>query len=199
MRVATFYLTLAIFSLAATGSSGRELSKEQFFAPLVEAPAAPTLDMAELIQAEYSPPKHLIRLIRRLSKTHGLDPDLVTAVVGVESRFRTDAVSPRNARGLMQLTDVTAGIYGVKDPYDPASNLQGGIRHLKALLRNFDGDVRLALAAYNAGESAVRRHGGIPPYRETRAYVERVLRFYRHEHHPVGSPAGVVQTAERAG
>jgi soluble lytic murein transglycosylase-like protein len=115
------------------------------------------------------------------ARRHGLDPELVLAVVAVESAFRPEAVSPKGAQGLMQLMPTTAAALGVGDALDPAQNLDGGVRYLGSLLTLYGGDLRRALAAYNAGEGAVARHGGIPPYRETRAYVKSVLRRYRAE------------------
>jgi soluble lytic murein transglycosylase-like protein len=113
------------------------------------------------------------------ARRHGLDPDLVIAVVSVESGFRPEAVSPKGAQGLMQLMPATAEALGIEDAFDPAQNLDGGARHLGQLLTLYGGDLAKALAAYNAGEGAVHRHGGVPPYRETRAYLKRVLERYR--------------------
>ncbi len=113
------------------------------------------------------------------ARRHGLDPDLVLAVISVESGFRPQAVSPKGAQGLMQLMPRTAAELGVKDALDPADNLDGGARHLLFLLTLYDGDVARALAAYNAGVGAVARHRGVPPYRETRDYVKRVLERYQ--------------------
>jgi hypothetical protein len=112
------------------------------------------------------------------ARRHGLDPELVVAVVGVESAFRPEAVSPKGAQGLMQLMPATAASLGVEDAFDPEENLDGGVRHLGTLLSLYGGDLERALAAYNAGEGAVERHGGVPPYRETREYVKRVLERY---------------------
>jgi hypothetical protein len=121
--------------------------------------------------------------IRTLAETaarrHGLDPALVMAVAQVESGLQPAAVSPKGAQGLMQLMPATAASLGVSDPFDPAQNLDGGARHLGSLLQRYDGDLKRALAAYNAGEGAVARHGGIPPYPETRGYVKSVLSRYR--------------------
>ncbi|HSD67852.1 MAG TPA: lytic transglycosylase domain-containing protein, partial [Vicinamibacteria bacterium] len=96
------------------------------------------------------------------ARRHGLDPELVLAVASVESGFRPQAVSPKGAQGLMQLMPRTAGSLGVEDAFDPAQNLDGGARHLGQLLTLFGGDLERALAAYNAGEGAVHRHGGVP-------------------------------------
>ena len=118
-------------------------------------------------------------LVADAARRHGLDPALVLAVVSVESGFRPDAVSPKGARGLMQLMPATAASLGVADALDPASNVDGGTRHLGALVARYGGDLSKALAAYNAGEGAVDRHGGVPPYSETRSYVSKVLGQYR--------------------
>jgi soluble lytic murein transglycosylase-like protein len=134
----------------------------------------------EVVEEVSAPERGDLRaLAARVAHRHGLDPDLVLAVVGVESAFRPEAVSPKGAQGLMQLMPETSAALGVPDALDPAANLDAGVRHLGALLTLYGGDVARALAAYNAGESAVARHGGIPPYRETRAYVRRVLERYR--------------------
>ncbi|OYX48808.1 MAG: hypothetical protein B7Y90_09170 [Alphaproteobacteria bacterium 32-64-14] len=106
----------------------------------------------------------------------GLSPRLLEAVAFVESRFREDAVSPKGALGMMQLMPTTASDLGV-DPSDPAQNAQGGATYLRQMLAMFDDNLELALAAYNAGPSAVIRHGGVPPYAETRAYVAAVMEY----------------------
>lgn len=123
----------------------------------------------------------LSRLAIDIARRHGADPDLVMAVVAVESAFRPDAVSPKGALGMMQLMPATAADLGVEDPLDPEQNLDGGVRHLQALLKRYKGDHRLALAAYNAGVGAVERHGGVPAYRETQGYVRKVLSRLRRE------------------
>ena len=112
-------------------------------------------------------------LIERASALHGVDPNLVYALIEVESGYRADAESPRGAMGLMQLMPETATRYAVLDPFDPAANIDAGTRHLRTLLDEFG--TRGALAAYNAGEGPVRAFNGIPPYSETRRYVTRVL------------------------
>jgi len=117
-------------------------------------------------------------LARAAAERYGLDPELILAVVGAESGFASRAVSPKGAQGLMQLMPRTAAELGVTDAFDPAANLDGGSRYLESLLVKYRGNLRLALAAYNAGPGAVARHGGVPPYRETQEYVRRVLRWY---------------------
>lgn len=124
-------------------------------------------------------PAGVQRMAREAALRHGVDPVLVRAVIGVESAWNPRAVSPKGAAGLMQLMPQTARRYGVADRFDPAQNVDAGVRYLRDLLGMFRGDLPLALAAYNAGEGAVLRHGGrVPPYPESRRYVERVLRLY---------------------
>jgi len=118
-------------------------------------------------------------LVAEAARRHGLDPALMRAVVGVESGFQPQAVSPKGAQGLMQLMPATARDLGVADPFDPAANLDGGSRYLSSLVARYDGDLTKALAAYNAGMGAVARHGGVPPYAETRRYVQKVLGRYQ--------------------
>jgi soluble lytic murein transglycosylase-like protein len=126
-----------------------------------------------------SEPRSLRELAAEAARRYGIDPALVLAVVDVESAFRPRAVSPKGAQGLMQLMPGTARELGVQDPFDPGQNLDGGARHLRALLNKYQGDLEKALAAYNAGAGAVERHGGVPPYAETREYVRKVLGKYR--------------------
>jgi soluble lytic murein transglycosylase-like protein len=123
-------------------------------------------------------------LIERLAPQYALDPALVKQVVAAESAFRTDARSSANAQGLMQLIPATAARFGVRDPWDAEQNLRGGMAYLSWLLGQFRGDVRLALAGYNAGEGAVARHGGLPPYAETRNYVAGIIGRYGKTQHP---------------
>jgi soluble lytic murein transglycosylase-like protein len=112
-------------------------------------------------------------IIRRLAAAHGVDAALVRAVIQVESAFQPRARSRKGAMGLMQVMPATAREYGIRNPYDPSANIEAGVRHLQTLLARFP--LALALAAYNAGEGAVQKFRGIPPYPETRAYVARVL------------------------
>jgi Transglycosylase SLT domain len=117
-------------------------------------------------------------LIERTASQHGIHPDLVFAVAAVESNFNYRAVSEKGAQGLMQLMPDTAARFGVADPFNPAENVLGGVRYMRFLLDLFNGNTRLAVAAYNAGENAVLAVRGVPPYPETRRYVEKVLKMF---------------------
>ena len=118
------------------------------------------------------------RLIARVAGQHGVHPALVKAVIAAESNFEPGAESHAGAQGMMQLMPATAAELGVERPFGVVENIDGGVRYLRAMLDRY-GDVKRALAAYNAGPGTVDRYGGIPPYRETQAYVKRVLEYYR--------------------
>jgi soluble lytic murein transglycosylase len=124
-------------------------------------------------------PRQYDGIIVRAGESHGVAPGLVKAVVHAESNFKQRAVSAKGAQGLMQLMPETARSLGLDDPFDPWQNIFGGTQYLGNLIQRYSGDLNLALAAYNAGASAVAHYGGVPPYQETRGYVKRVLSLYR--------------------
>lgn len=123
------------------------------------------------------------QLIRRLAPRFDVDYRLALAIARAESNLDPSAVSPKNAQGLMQLIPDTAARFGVRNAFDPEQNVRGGLAYLRWLLERFNGSVALASAAYNAGEGAVEKHGGVPPYAETQNYVQRILHFYRSPVH----------------
>ncbi len=132
--------------------------------------------------------------IRQVAVRYRIAPLLVAAIVEAESEFNPRAVSRRGARGLMQLMPGTASSLRVEDTFDPYENIEGGVRHLRRLMNRYRGNLPLVLAAYNAGEQAVAVHGGVPPYRETRRYVARILRRIGHPDtsHVRATPTGRV-------
>ena len=139
-------------------------------------------------------------LIRQSGAKYGVDPYLIFCVMEQESHFNARAVSPKGARGLMQLMPGTGARFGVRRPFDPAQNIAGGTRYLKELLRRFNGRVDLVLASYNAGEGAVAKFGyRVPPYRETRNYVKRVGYRYRQAKRPVPKTPTGGTAATKAG
>lgn len=125
--------------------------------------------------------KDIDKLINYYSRKNGVPESLVRSVVKAESDYNSEAISPKGAMGLMQLMPETAMGLGVENPFNPEENLRGGISHLKSLLNKNKGDYRLALAAYNAGQGNVDRAGGVPNFKETREYVNKVINLYKEE------------------
>ena len=126
-------------------------------------------------------------MIEREAKEHDIDASFVSALIRAESNFDPNARSPKNALGLMQLIPETSARFNVKKPFDPVQNVRGGLAYLRWLLAYFKGNVALVAAAYNAGEGTVEKYRGIPPYAETRAYVQRIKRYFRRDSHPFDS------------
>ena len=147
-------------------------------APRPSRPASPSDDEA------------YAREIAEASARYAVPERLIRAVIRVESGFDRRAVSPKGARGLMQLMPETAAMLGVRDPFDARQNIHGGTAHLRAMMERFRHDVRLAVAAYNAGEKPVAQYRGVPPYPETREYVTQVMRHYQASGEPVPSTRG---------
>lgn len=142
-------------------------------------------DNGEQIVAKAIPEQRKVMdLVLRLAPEYGVYPRLAMAIIRAESNFNPGAVSPKNAQGLMQLIPETAERFNVRKPFDPEQNIRGGLSYLRWLLAYFKGDVSLVAAAYNAGEGAVNRYAGVPPYPETRGYVKRIREIFKREEHP---------------
>jgi soluble lytic murein transglycosylase-like protein len=171
-------LAAALMAGLAGGAWGAHMAQRQLASPFPAAffiEGRPEARQANRRACTAIAADGLAHEVRAAAVRHRVPVQLIHAVVHAESRFDPCAVSRAGARGLMQLMPDTAAMLGVHDSFDPRSNVNGGARYLRALMDRFGGDVRLALAAYNAGPEAVAAHGGIPPFPETRAYVARVM------------------------
>lgn len=129
-------------------------------------------------------PRKILQLVHQLAPQFKIEPQLALAIIAAESNFNAQAVSPKNAQGLMQLIPETSERFNVRNPYDPAQNIRGGLTYLRWLLAYFEGDIALVAAAYNSGEGTVERYRGVPPYKETRHYVKRILSSVGTRAHP---------------
>jgi len=147
-------------------------------APAAATPSAPAQAPAQPLVPVIQAPAALDQMVQQTAEKHNVDPALVRAVISTESNWNASAVSSKGAQGLMQLVPGTAHQLGVGNAFDPAQNVDAGVRYLGMLLQRYNGDLKLALAAYNAGPSIVDRFGGVPNYRETRNYVEKVTSTY---------------------
>lgn len=178
-RRALIALVSVLLAAAAPGAAGSDriftlLQPDGSILITDQPPLAPAV-AAEVLGLVPAPESHIDATARR----HGLDPLLVRALIRAESNFDPRAVSPKGAVGLMQLMPQTAQRYGVENRFDPAQNVEGGVRYLRDLIAMFEGDLTLALAAYNAGEGAVLKYGRrVPPYAESQQYVVKVRAFY---------------------
>ena len=128
--------------------------------------------------------RKIYRMVKRVARKYRVDPKLVMSFIAIESGFDTYATSVKNAQGLMQLMPFTAERFGIRDSYNPNENIKGGVRYLRWLLAYYQGNVELVAAAYNAGERAVDRYRGVPPYKETQNYVKKIAKLYGKETHP---------------
>jgi soluble lytic murein transglycosylase-like protein len=168
-RMAAFKVPV-VETMVASSSFGYGLEPSALLDEALKNPEA----VATAIRDNASPfEAHILQA----AQTHEVDPTLIRAVIFAESSNNPQAVSKRGAQGLMQLMPSTAKALGIEDSFDPAMNIDGGTRYLRYLLDRFDGDVRLALAAYNAGSRYVKKYGGVPPFKATRQYIKKVLKY----------------------
>ncbi len=173
-----------VYDFCADGGAGIELAVSHPVGPIVQQPVSMDTgtatrrgpDASRLPAVKVKTGYHV--LIHQAGQRHGVESALIKAIIMAESSYNPRAVSNRGAAGLMQLMPTTATSMGVKDRFDPVHNIDGGVRYFKKMLVRFDGDTRLALAAYNAGAQKVRRYNGIPPYKTTRTYIDKVFQYY---------------------
>ena len=179
-------------SLAAEQRARAQLAAEAADREALESRYKALIDNAQRRQ--------IYAIVQRLAPEYGIHPALAVALIRAESNFDPLAVSEKNAQGLMQLIPETAARFRVKKPFDPEQNIRGGMAYLRWLLAYFQGDVDLAVAAYNAGEGAVNRFGGVPPFPETRDYLKRIREVFHLPRHPfdqrVTEPSPMLQTAQ---
>ena len=164
---------------SAARNAAEEVSKYVASQPMVKAsPAHNNPNYRGLAVGRQVTADEIDKAITEAAERHNVDPNLVRAIIKVESNYNSNAVSRTGAMGLMQLMPQTARTLSVKNPFDPRQNVDAGVRHLKKLLTNYGGNVQLSLAAYNAGEGAVARNNGVPPFAETRNYVRKITQIY---------------------
>ncbi len=149
--------------------------------PIVVASTEPQLPKVDYALVA---PRKIFELVMKMAPLYQVEPQLALAIIAAESNFNNLALSPKNAQGLMQLIPETSQRFNVKNPFDPAQNIRGGLTYLRWLLAYFEGDIALVAAAYNSGEGTVERYRGVPPYAETRAYVKRILKSVGQTVHP---------------
>lgn len=168
-------------STAVSGNQGFPAQLQSQMKAQNEAENITTATGKRKVNAQVLPAgsKDIESMILQSAKKYGVDPRLVSAVAETESNYRPDAVSSAGAVGVMQLMPETASSLGVQNIYDPSQNIDGGVKYLKEMLSDFNGDVRKAVAAYNAGPQAVKEYNGVPPYAETQNYVNKVLDLYQ--------------------
>jgi len=170
--------------LAFVGPAAAELPDCMLDPPVEVEETVAAIDFDEECVASTPEQKRALDLVRKLAPEFRISPVFALAIIRAESNFDPNAVSPKNAQGLMQLIPETSARFNVKKPFDPVQNVRGGLAYLRWLLAYFRGDVALVAAAYNAGEGNVERYRGVPPFAETRAYVQRIKRWFRRDSHP---------------
>lgn len=172
--------------LKVVGEAGAEIPDCMREPPApVEPPATPAVvEAVARVDYRLIAPRKIFELVMKMAPQYQVQPQLALAIIAAESNFDSQALSAKNAQGLMQLIPQTSVRFQVKNPYDPAQNIRGGLSYLRWLLAYFEGDVALVAAAYNAGEGQVERYRGVPPYRETRTYVQRILKAVGSAAHP---------------
>ncbi|HLQ50677.1 MAG TPA: lytic transglycosylase domain-containing protein [Terriglobales bacterium] len=179
----------AVPAPSQAGSRARSAAAEVMAATKVEPTSAEETQSSSGVT--FFTPEKVNAAIQQAASRHNVDPNLVRAVIKVESNFNPHAVSRKGAMGLMQIMPSTARSLKVNNPFDPTENIEAGVKHLKQLLDSFGGDVQLSLAAYNAGATAVHSHKGIPPFRETRNYVRQITELYGNGFNFMGGPQRV--------
>jgi TPR repeat protein len=178
------------FNLAAKQGHPQSQKMQRFVGdPASDTPECmrgvfPADDAQDVMIPSSEAQKRVLSLVHQLAPEYGVSPRLALAVIRTESNFNPAALSNKNAQGLMQLIPDTSARFNVKKPFDPEQNLRGGLAYLRWLLAYFEGDVSLVAAAYNAGEGAVNRYRGVPPYAETRGYVKRIVSLFKRDDHP---------------
>lgn len=177
-----FFALMAVFVLAVIGVAFADIYKfvdENGVVHLTDTPQGEKTEVAHSDSAATADDADYFSLVKTTASRYSLDPSLIHAVIKTESNYNRYAVSRKGAMGLMQLMPSTAQELGVKDPFHPGENIEGGTRYLRYLLEAFNWDLTLALAAYNCGPEPVRKYGNVPPIKETREYVRKVLALYR--------------------
>ena len=172
--------------IQSEADKAEQLAREQAAANAASLEAAERKALEKRYQAliDNTERRKIFAIVQRLAPEYGIHPALAVALIRAESNFDPQALSDKNAQGLMQLIPATAARFRVKKPFDPEQNIRGGMAYLRWLLAYYQGDVDLTVAAYNAGEGAVDRFGGVPPYPETRGYVKRIREVFRQRTHP---------------
>jgi soluble lytic murein transglycosylase-like protein len=192
--------------LSADGSSFTDVATEDIASFEKDLSPPPTAPVSLTLPASSSPVRasavrsatDLTQVVNSASAAYHLDPDLVNSVIHAESGFNSHAVSPKGARGLMQLMPSTADTLGVNDAFDPQENVGGGSRYLRELLERYNFDLVKALAAYNAGPQRVEQYNGVPPFHETRAYVAKIVHDYNRKKIAQEKAAAALQKHNKA-